>query len=108
MPGSEYADDTMEAFSPEVLATMVAERFGDVHAGAVTAPMREDLTRQLERALRDAVLAARRGAAELCQQRQALWTATEAQATTSELLRAEARARANEAAYLADALQSIL
>jgi len=97
----------MGDFSPEVLATMFAERFGDAHAGALTAPMCEDLIRRLEHALRDAMLAGRRNAAELCQQRQALWTATEAQATSSDLLRAEARARANEAAHLADALQSL-
>lgn len=96
---------TMEDFSPEVLATIVAEQYGDAHADAVTTPMREDLARRLERALRDAVLAARRGAADLCRRRQELWTATEAQATTSDLLRAEARARANEAVYLADAIQ---
>jgi hypothetical protein len=97
----------MGDFSPEVLATMVAEQFGDAYAGAVTPLMREDLARRLERALRDAALAARTGAAELCQQRHALWTATEAQSTTSDLLRAEARARANEAAYLSHALLSL-
>jgi len=96
----------MGDFSPEVLATMVAEQFGDAHAGVVTAPMREDLARRFERALRDAVVSARTDAAELCRERQALWVATEGRPTTSELLRAEARARANEAAYLADAIQS--
>lgn len=97
----------MGEFSPEVLATVVAEQFGDAHAGAVTASMREDLARRLERALRDATLAARKAAAELCREHQALWVATEARPTTSEPLRAEARARANEAAYLSDAIEAL-
>lgn len=106
-PGSEYAGFTMDELSPEVLATMVAEQFGDGHGDVVDAPMREDLARRLERALRDAMRAGRQAAAALCRERQALWMATEGQATTSDLLRAEARARANEAAYLCDAIQSI-
>jgi len=97
----------MGDFSPEVLATLVAEQFGDAHGAVVTASMREDLARRLERGVRDAVLAARKDVADLCRQRQALWVATEALPTTTELLHAEARARANEAAYLADAIQSL-
>lgn len=97
----------MGDFSPEVLATVVAEQFGDAHGEVVSALMREDLARRLERAVREAVVAARRGAAELCRERQALWTATEALPATSEPLRAEARARANEAAYLADAIEAL-
>jgi hypothetical protein len=97
----------MEDFSPEVLATVVAERFGDAYGGAVSAGMREDLARRVERALREAVAADRKAVAALCLERQALWTATEARPTTPEPLRAEARSRANEAAYLADAIQSL-
>jgi hypothetical protein len=97
----------MEDLSHEVLATVVAEQFGDAHGHVVTALMREDLARRLERAMRDVVLAARKGAADLCRERQALWIATEARPATSELLHAEARARANESAYLADAIQSL-
>jgi hypothetical protein len=97
----------MEELSPEVLATIVAEQFGDAHGDVVGNLMREDLARRLERALRDAMVAARQGAAALCRERQTLWVATEARSATSELLRAEARARANEAVYLADAIQSI-
>ena len=93
--------------SIEVLATVVTEQFGDAHGGVVTERMREDLVQRLERALRDAMLAARRGAADLCRERQALWTATEARPTTSEPLRAEARARANEAVYLSEAIESL-
>jgi hypothetical protein len=69
--------------------------------------MREDLARRVERALRDALAADRKAAAALCLERQALWEATEARPTSPEPLRAEARGRANEAAYLADAIQSL-
>jgi len=96
-----------EDLSPEVLATVVAEQFADAHGEVFTAVMREDLSRRLERALREAVRTSRKGAAALCRERHALWLATEASPATSELLHAEARARANEAAYLADAIQSV-
>jgi hypothetical protein len=97
----------MEDLPPEVLATVVAEKFGDAYGGVVNAVMREDLARRVERALREAIAADRKAAAALCLDRQALWVATEAKATTPEPLRAEARSRANEAAYLADAIQSL-
>jgi NAD-dependent oxidoreductase involved in siderophore biosynthesis len=97
----------MEDLSPEVLATIVAEKFGDSYGGVIDAVMREDLARRVEHALREAVAADRKAAAALCLQRQSLWVATEAKTTTPEHLRAEARSRANEAAYLADAIQSL-
>jgi hypothetical protein len=96
----------MEHLSPEVLATVVAEKFGDSYGGLVSAGMREDLARRVERVLREALAAERAAARALCLQRQALWVATESGHATPEHLRAEARARANEAAYLADAIHS--
>ena len=97
----------MEDLSPEVMATIVAEKFGDSYGGVINAVMREDLARRVERVLRDALAADRKAAAALCLDRQALWVATEARPTSPEHLRAEARSRANEAAYLADAIQSL-
>jgi hypothetical protein len=97
----------MEDLSPEVLATLVAEKFGDAHAGVFNPVMREDLASRVERALHEAIAADRRAAAALCLERQALWVTTEARPTSPEHLRAEARSRANEAAYLADAIQSL-
>src|SRR5437762_2452492 len=97
----------MEALPPEVLATIVAENFGDSCGGVINAVMREALARRVERALREALAADRKAAAALCLARQALWEATEAKTTTPERLRAEARSRANEAAYLADAIHSL-
>lgn len=97
----------MDHLSPEVLATVVAETFGDAYGAVVTTAMREDLAGRVERALRDIVVADRKAAAAVCMERQALWVATEARPTTTEPLRAEARGRANEAAYLADAIQAL-
>lgn len=97
----------MEDLSPEVLATVVAEKFGDKYGGVINAVMREDLADRIERAIREALVTDRKSAAALCLERQALWAATEARPTTTEPLRAEARGRANEAAYLADAIQSL-
>lgn len=97
----------MEDLSLEVLATVVAEKFGDSYGGVINAVMREDLARRVERALREALAADRKAAAALCLARQDLWVATEARPTSTEHLRAEARSRANEAAYLADAIQSL-
>lgn len=96
----------MEDLSPEVLATIVAETFGDSYGGVIDAAMREDLARRVERALRQALAADRKAAAAVCLERQALWASAEARPTTPEPLRVEARCRANEAAYLADALQA--
>jgi hypothetical protein len=96
----------MEDLSPEVLATIVAEKFGDSYGGVLNAVMREDLARRVERVIREALTADRKATAALCLERQSLWVATEAKPTTTEPLRAEARSRANEAAYLADAIQS--
>lgn len=97
----------MEDLSTEVLATVVAEKFGDSYGGVINAVMREDLARRVERALRESLVAGRKTAAALCLERQNLWVATEARPTSPEPLRAEARSRANEAAYLADAIQSL-
>ena len=97
----------MESLSPEVLATVVAEKFGDAYGSTINAMMREDLARRVERAVREALAADRKATAALCLERQGLWEDTEARPTSSEYLRAEARSRANEAAYLADAIQSL-
>jgi hypothetical protein len=97
----------MKDLSPEVLATVVAETFGDAYGGIVNTVMRDDLARRVERAIREAMVVERKATAALCLERQSLWVATEARPTSHERLRAEARARANEAAYLADAIQSL-
>jgi hypothetical protein len=97
----------MEDLSPEVLAIVVAEKFGDSYGGIIDAAMREDLAGRVERAIREALFADRKVIAALCLERQALWVTTEARPTSTDHLRAEARSRGNEAAYLADAIQSL-
>jgi hypothetical protein len=96
-----------EAVSPEVLATVLAEQYGDSYGGVISASMRQDLTRRIERAIREALAAERRQLVALCLRRQWMWEESEGRPNTSEPLRAEARSRANEAAYLADAIESI-
>jgi hypothetical protein len=96
-----------EVVSPEVLATVLAETFGDAYGGVINTAMRQDLTRRIERTIGQALAAERTQIAALCARRAAMWEETEARPTTTEPLRAEARSRANEAAYLADAIESI-
>jgi hypothetical protein len=95
-----------EAVSPEVLATVLAETFGDSYGGVINAAMRQDLTRRIERTIREALVAERKHVAALCLRRQALWEEAEGRPNTPDPLRAEARSRANEAAYLADAIEA--
>jgi hypothetical protein len=98
----------MDETSPEVIATVAAERFGDAYGEVISAAMRQDLCRRIESAIRVALRDKGSAFAKLCRARQTLWEATEARPVTSALLRAEARARANEAAYLADAVDATL
>jgi hypothetical protein len=95
----------MDTPPPEVIATVAAERFGDAYGGVINAAMRQHLCRVIEEAIRQAGRGQRQACVKLCLERQALWEATESKAGTPPLLRAEARSRANEAAFIADALQ---
>jgi hypothetical protein len=103
--GAMEQRDKPEHLTPEVIAVVAAERFGDAWSGLVHAAMRQDLTRRIEAAIAQALRAERQRAAGLCLARQQLWETTESRPDTSEPLRLEARNRANEAAYLADLLQ---
>lgn len=97
--------DELEHLTPEVIATVAAERFGDGWGGIIHPAMRQDLTSRIEAAIAEALRAERQRAAGLCLARQRLWETTEARSSTPEPLRREARHRANEAAYLADLLR---
>jgi hypothetical protein len=68
--------------------------------------MRDHFVAGIETLLGKAMHAEREACAALCGRRQALWEKTENNPETSEVMRAEARQRGNEAAYLADALRS--
>ena len=92
--------------SPEVIAAVVAERFGEAHAEVMGPALRQELCRQIEGALWQALRGQRTQLALLCRRRQQMWESTESRPSSPEPLRAEARSRANEAAYLADAIES--
>jgi hypothetical protein len=73
--------------------------------GTARAPtVRDRRVARIEAALRSAMRAGREACVAPCLRRQVLWERTESSLETSELLRAEARRRGNEAASLADAL----
>ena len=94
----------MQIIAPETLARAVAEQLAVAHPDVARSGLREDLIRQVAKALRTAVQLEREAVAGLCRERQRLWEATEQRPQTPEPMRAEARARANEAAYLGDAI----
>ena len=65
-------------------------------------PLAETDRRRLLTWARDLVAAERTRAVALCRGRAALWEGTDLARSTAALAREEARARANEATYLAD------
>ena len=95
----------MQTLSPEVLATLVVADFAGTHSAEISDTLRDDLLLRMETALRRAMRQERDACAALCSQRHMLWESTESRADASEMLQQEARFRANEAAYLADALR---
>jgi hypothetical protein len=93
----------MDTFDPEVAAAVLAAELEEMGAPGDRA-VRDPRVARIEGALRSAMRAGREACVALCLQRRALWERTESNLETSELPRAEARCRGNEAAYLADAL----
>ena len=93
----------MDTFDPEVTAAVLAAELEEMGPAADPAGRYSRVAR-IEAALRGAMRAGREASVALCLRRQALWERTESNLETSELLKAEARYRGNEAAYLADAL----
>ena len=94
----------MEKVPPEVLARAAVEQVAALHGAAFTGELRRDLIRAIDRSLRTAIELERDACVSLCQERHKLWETTADKPSTPEALRAEARPRANEAAYLADAI----
>lgn len=95
----------MQAFDPAVGAAVLAAELAEAYPTKIDAAMRDHFVAGIETALRKARRAEREACAALCEQRQALWERTENEPQTTEPMRAEARHRGNEAAYLADALR---
>jgi hypothetical protein len=94
----------MHEVPPEVLARAAVEQVAAAHGAALTSEMRRDLILAIDKALRTAIQIERDACVDICQHRLRLWEVTGDKPITPDALRPEARARANEAAYLADAL----
>lgn len=95
----------MLTFHPEVAAVVLAAELAERYPAAIDAAMRDHVASRIEALLSNAMAAEREACAALCAKRQALWEKTENDPATAEPMRAEARFRSNEAAYLADALR---
>jgi hypothetical protein len=84
------------------VAKVAVGDFRKASGGGMTPMMAADLANIIELALLTAVRGERRAGVAACTQRAELWERTDDKPDTSPLLRAEARARAAEARYLAD------
>jgi hypothetical protein len=90
------------SFSAAQLGRIVADDF--VRAHRLPSPLRDELANTIQTALQTAMRHEREAHVELCVRRRELWERTADRAGTPTGLAAEARSRANEAAYLADAI----
>jgi hypothetical protein len=86
------------------VARAAAEDFRRAHPSAITPSLVAELAAAIELALLSAVRAERRDCAGACTRRATLWRETADKPDTTDLMRAEAEQRANEALYLADLL----
>jgi len=98
-------EDDIEELSQALLARMISTDFARACGCALTEEMLRDLANRIETGLRTAMRHQRDALVAQCDARAELWIRTEQRAGAPAVLRAEARARANEAAYLADALR---
>jgi len=94
------------AIDPAELATVVAGSFASGRGEPLGAAEVRDLAHRIETALRTAARGERLSCVEICAARATLWTGTAGKESAPAGLRAEARARANEAEFLADALRA--
>lgn len=76
------------------------------HLPELEPALRQRLAERLGQRIRDAVERERQRCVEACRHRAELWRRTRAAKSTVDRTREEARARANEAQYLADWLES--
>ena len=90
----------------DVVAGFVASDFLKDHPELDARALRGELAVRVETALRTIAREEREAFAGLCDSRRALWQSTDEKPNAPAQLRAEARARANEAAYLADAIRA--
>jgi hypothetical protein len=96
----------MDDLSPAALARFVSDDFGREHAPGFTEEMRRELAIRIETVLKTAIRIERSACVAECVRRHDLWSSYEDRNQVPSALRGEARARANEAAHLADALRA--
>jgi hypothetical protein len=96
----------MDDLSPVALARFVSDDLGRAHAPGFTEEIRRELAIGIETALRTAIRIERSACVAECARRHDLWSSYEDRDEVPAALRGEARARANEAAHLADALRA--
>jgi hypothetical protein len=95
----------MDDIDPSVLARKVATGYLQKHRGEnIDEARAAALESQIRAALDEAIRAERVACARRCQKRAALWEASAERPAAHSVLLAEARARSNEALYLADAI----
>jgi len=88
------------------LALIVAQAFAAARSGTLDEEAIRDLGHRIETALRTAVRLERAACEAACAARALLWSSTADRVATPASLRVEARARANEAQYLVDAIRA--
>ena len=93
-----------DSFSAAKLSRIVADDF--VRAHRLSPSLRDELANVVQTALQTAIRHERQVHVWLCAGRRELWERTADRPGTPAGLAAEARARANEAAYLGDAIAS--
>ena len=96
----------MEALSLPLLAQMIAADFRRASGAPLAGDLLRDLANRIETGLRTALHHQREAFAAQCQARVELWARTGERAGLPDPARTEARARANEAAYLLDAVRA--
>ena len=96
----------MDELSVPLLSQMISTDFARASGRALSDEALGDLAVRIETGIRTALHHQRDALVAQCEARHELWTRTEQREGVPGSLRAEARARANEAAYLRDALRS--
>jgi hypothetical protein len=88
------------------LARIVAEQYARTFGPLITPSMQHDLAIRIEVAMQAMLGSERQACAELCRHRRDLWQSSEERRELPEFYRHECRGRANEAQYLADAVEA--
>ena len=96
----------MDELSVPALSQMISTDFARVSGCDLSEETLRALAIRVETGIRTALNHQREAFVAQCEARCDLWTRTEQRADAPGTLRAEARARANEAAYLRDAVRS--